>query len=81
MTTRKAPAKKKAPAKAKTPAVAPEAPVAAPERVTCVLGPNSPAGALVVGNVRIEAKKPGSISRADFERLRGDYDLREVEGG
>lgn len=50
------------------------------ELVSCVLGPRSPAGRLLVGNAAIEAKKPGRIPRGEFERLQAEYDLTEVEG-
>lgn len=52
----------------------------ATELVSCVLGPRSPAGRLLVGNAAVEAKKPGRIPRGEFDRLQAEYDLIEVEG-
>lgn len=65
-----------APAKGKGRAAKPSA----SEHVTCVLGSNSTVGALVVGNARIEARKSAVIPRSEFDRLKAEYDLREVEG-
>lgn len=75
-------AKGKTAAKAATPAPAPESAPAPepPAYVSCVLGPRSPAGRLTVGNAAIEPRKPGRIPRAEFDRLRAEYDLVEVEG-
>lgn len=52
----------------------------ASELVSCVLGPRSPAGRLMVGNASVEARKPGRIPRGEFDRLQAEYDLVEVEG-
>ena len=47
--------------------------------VACRLGPAAPVGALVVGNASIERNRPGRIPRPEFERLKREYDLIEVE--
>lgn len=78
MTTKKA--RKPAPKATAAPAAVAEAsaPEPASAMVSCVLGPASTVGGLMVGAARIEAKRSGLIPRSDFERLRAEYDLREV---
>lgn len=82
MSKAKGKGKAKAAAPEAAPAAAPEAapaPAAASQLVTCRLGPAAPVGALVVGNARIERNRPGRIPRPEFERLKREYDLIEVE--
>jgi len=59
------------------PAPAPEP--AAPAMVACRLGPTSNVGRLIVGRVVIERNVTGRIPRPEFERLKREYDLIEVE--
>lgn len=74
--------------KTKTPAPAPTAETApaanadepkAPRLVTVRLGEKATVGALIVGNARVEAKRPARIPRAEFDRLKREYDLIEVK--
>lgn len=76
--TKKAKAKEAAPAAASAPEPAKQAP-AAEEQVLVKVGPNSPAGRIMLGRTIYDGITPQWMSRANFERLKAKYDLREVK--
>lgn len=74
-----APVVDEAPAAAPAGAAPEPASPAAPAFIACRLGPGSSVGRLVVGNVVIERSQTGRLPRGEFERLKAEYGLVEVE--
>lgn len=66
----------------KAPAKTPEAPAAKPkaaERLLVIVGGRGAAGRIMLGTTIYDTVKPQPMSRADFDRLKARYDLREVK--
>lgn len=55
------------------------APPAAPAQVLVIVGGRGAAGRIMLGEVIYDGFTAQPMSRADFERLKATYDLREVK--
>lgn len=77
-TTKKPTTKVKAPAKAPAPTgTAPVAPVQ-PDVAWVIVGGRGAAGRIMVGSTIYDGVTPQVMQRETFERLKAQYDLREV---
>lgn len=71
-------AKAEAEAKAAAEKQAKEAAEAA-KTVQVIVGPNGAAGRIVVGKTTYDGVTPRPMAKADYQRLRAQYDLREAK--
>ena len=75
-------AQEQAPQEPQLPEVSQDAAAPAPtatDTVMVLVGPNSPAGRIMLGRTIYDGITPQWMSRANFERLKAKYDLREVK--
>ena len=73
-------AEEKAKAEAEAKGAAEKQAKEAARTVMVIVGPNGAAGRIVVGKTTYDGVTPRPMAKADFERLRAQYDLREAKG-